>query len=95
MLSLSRLLTNRVEAADVLRYQRHSSRLPSHLLHYSEDKRPVVVWTSTRRCNLHCVHCYTDSRDREYPEELTTAEALAMVSRDEDAVLRPSEPSRP
>ena len=43
MLSLSRLLTDRVEAADVLRYQRHSSRLPSHLLHYSEDKRPVVV----------------------------------------------------
>lgn len=79
MLSLSRLLTDRVEAADVLRYQRRSSKLPSHLLHYSEDKRPVVVWTSTRRCNLHCVHCYTDSRDREYPDELSTAEALAMV----------------
>lgn len=79
MLSLSRLLTNRVEEADVLRYQRHSSRLPSHLLHYSEDKRPVVVWTSTHRCNLHCIHCYTDSRDREYPGQLTTAEACAMV----------------
>jgi radical SAM protein with 4Fe4S-binding SPASM domain len=79
MLSLSRLLTDRVEEADVLRYQRHSAQLPSHLLHYSEDKRPVVVWTSTHRCNLHCVHCYTDSRDREYPGELTTDEAFAMV----------------
>lgn len=79
MLSVSRLLTDRTEEADVLRYQRHSSRLPSHLLHYSADKRPVVVWTSTHRCNLHCIHCYTDSRDREYPGELTTAEACAMV----------------
>lgn len=79
MLSVSRLLTDRDEQADVLRYGRRSGRLPSHLLHYSADKRPVVVWTSTHRCNLHCVHCYTDSRDRDYPGELTTAEAFAMV----------------
>lgn len=79
MLSVSRLLTDRDEQADVLRYGRQSRRLPSHLLHYSADKRPVVVWTSTHRCNLHCVHCYTDSRDREYSGELTTAEAISMV----------------
>src|SRR5690606_28343380 len=79
MLSVSRLLTSRVEAADALRYGRDTSRLPSHLLHYSADKKPVVVWTSTRRCNLHCAHCYTDSQDRDYPGELTTTEALAMV----------------
>ncbi len=79
MLGVSRLLAGTVTEGDALRYERQSGRLPSHLLHYSEDKRPVVVWTSTRRCNLHCAHCYTDSFDREYPDELTTDEALAMV----------------
>lgn len=81
MLSVSRLLTGTATESDALRYGRQSGRLPSHLLHYSEDKRPVVVWTSTRRCNLHCAHCYTDSHDRAYPGELSTSEALAMVDR--------------
>ncbi|MDP6607127.1 MAG: radical SAM protein [Dehalococcoidia bacterium] len=79
MLSISRLLAGSVTEADALRYKRQSKAMPSHLLHYSEDKKPVVVWTSTRRCNLHCAHCYTDSFDRRYPDELTTDEALAMV----------------
>ena len=79
MLGISRLLAGTVTEGDALRYDRHSSKLPSHLVHYSVDKRPVVVWTATRRCNLHCAHCYTDSFDREYPGELTTDEALTMV----------------
>jgi radical SAM protein with 4Fe4S-binding SPASM domain len=81
VLSVSRLLTGTATEGDALRYGRQSGRLPSHLLHYSEDKRPVVVWTSTRRCNLHCAHCYTDSHDQAYPGELSTPEALAMVDR--------------
>lgn len=80
MLSVSRLLTGAVSAGDALRYGRRSQQLPSHLLHFSADKRPVVVWTSTRRCNLHCIHCYTDSHDRLYPNELATADALEMVN---------------
>src|SRR3972149_5781126 len=79
MLSVSRLLNGTATEADALRYGRRSQDLPSHLLHYSEDKKPVVVWTSTRTCNLHCAHCYTDSFDREDPDQLTTDEALAMV----------------
>lgn len=79
MLGVSRLLTGRVTEGDALRYERHSGRLPAPLLHYSADKKPVVVWTSTRRCNLHCAHCYSDSHDREYPGELSTDEAVRMV----------------
>ncbi len=79
MLSVSRLLMGSVTEADAPRYHRRSKDLPSHLLHYSEDKKPVVVWTSTRRCDLHCAHCYTDSRDREYRGELTTEEAISMI----------------
>lgn len=79
MLGVSQLLNGEVTEGDALRYGRHSGRLPSDLLHYSQDKRPVVVWTSTRTCNLHCGHCYTDSHDRPYPDELSTDEAFRMV----------------
>ena len=44
MLGVSQLLTGEVTEGDALRYGRHSGRLPAKLLHYSEDKKPVVVW---------------------------------------------------
>lgn len=79
MLSVSRLLNGTSTTADALRYGRETSRLPSHLLHFAEDKKPVVVWNVTRRCNLHCMHCYSDSRDRTYPGELTTEEGRRLL----------------
>ncbi len=79
MLSLSRLLAGMVTSADALRYNRQSANLPPHLLHFSEDKRPVVVWNVTRRCNLHCVHCYASATDKPYEGELSTAEALSVI----------------
>jgi 12,18-didecarboxysiroheme deacetylase len=39
----------------------------------------VVVWNTTRRCNLHCVHCYSRSNDRCDPDELTTAEGMRLI----------------
>lgn len=42
-------------------------------------QKPVVVWNSTRRCNLSCLHCYSRSENKLYPQELTTAEAKAFV----------------
>jgi radical SAM protein with 4Fe4S-binding SPASM domain len=79
VLSLSRLLCGTVTPGDALRYGRRSGELPPHLLHFSEDKRPVVVWNITRRCNLHCVHCYASAADRPFEGELTTEEALGVV----------------
>lgn len=52
---------------------------PPRLLQFSQDKRPVVVWNVTRRCNLHCIHCYSDSSDYKYPGELTTQEGTALI----------------
>ena len=68
-----------MEPGDVLRYNRESGRLPSHLLQFSRDKKPVVVWNMTRRCNLRCVHCYSSSQNVRYGNELTPAEAKAMI----------------
>lgn len=79
MLSVTRLLNGTATPADALRYGRSTSKVPSHLLHFSADKKPVVVWNVTQRCNLFCMHCYASSRDREYPGELTRAEGLALL----------------
>jgi radical SAM protein with 4Fe4S-binding SPASM domain len=79
MLSVSRLLNGTVGPQDALRYGRSTTRGPAHLLHYSADKKPVVVWNVTQRCNLHCGHCYSSSRNREYPGELSTQEAIRLI----------------
>jgi len=79
MLSVSRLLNDEVGPQDALRYGRRSGVGPVHLLHYSRDKTPIVVWSVTRRCNLHCGHCYADSHNRDYPDELTTEEGTRLL----------------
>jgi 12,18-didecarboxysiroheme deacetylase len=56
-----------------------SSSLPSHLLQFSADKRPVIVWNVTRRCNLKCVHCYAQASDQEFQNELSTAEGKQLI----------------
>jgi Fe-coproporphyrin III synthase len=79
MIGISKLYCGAVEPADVLRYGRESGKLPSHLLQFSADKRPVVVWNITRRCNLKCIHCYSSSQDVSYPGELTTTEGKCVI----------------
>ncbi len=43
-------------------------------------ERPVVIWNLTRRCNLHCLHCYSQSQDRAYADELTTDEGKRLIA---------------
>jgi 12,18-didecarboxysiroheme deacetylase len=68
-----------VEASDPLRYERLSAKLPSHLLQFSADKKPVVVWNVGQRCNLKCIHCYSQSQNKEYPGELSNAEGRGLI----------------
>jgi Fe-coproporphyrin III synthase len=79
MIGISKLYCGAVEASDPLRYGRHSKDLPSHLLQFSVDKKPVVVWNVTRRCNLRCVHCYSQSEDRGYSGELSLEEGKSLI----------------
>jgi 12,18-didecarboxysiroheme deacetylase len=79
MIGISKLYCGTVEPSDVLRYGGSSKQLPSHLLQFSADKKPVVVWNCTRRCNLRCVHCYSKSADQNYPGELTTEQGVALL----------------
>src|SRR6056297_2856031 len=79
MIGISKLYCGTVEPSDALRYGRDSKRLPSHLLQFAKDKKPVVVWNVTRRCNLRCVHCYAQSKDIEYNDELTTGHGKELI----------------
>jgi radical SAM protein with 4Fe4S-binding SPASM domain len=79
MLPVSRLLDGSVRPADALRHGLSTATLPPELIHFAADKKPVVVWNATRRCNLYCMHCYSDSQNREYPGELTTEEGLRII----------------
>ncbi|HOP36398.1 MAG TPA: radical SAM protein, partial [Syntrophales bacterium] len=80
MIGVSKLYCGAVEPSDVLRYGAESGKLPSHLLQFSRDKKPVVVWNMTRRCNLRCVHCYASAKDLDYGNELSTDEGKALIS---------------
>jgi len=79
MIGISKLYCGTVEPSDALRYGRDSSRLPSHLLQFSKDKRPVVVWNVTRRCNLKCVHCYAHAKNTSFDNELSTDQGKQLI----------------
>ena len=45
----------------------------------AKDRRPIIVWSLTRTCNLKCAHCYTDSEALKYPDELTHEQCKAVL----------------
>ena len=77
MLNVSTLLGARSSQSDALRYgmKRPGADVPTS----SRHRRPVVVWNSTRACNLACTHCYASARLRPADDELTTEEARAFL----------------
>jgi Fe-coproporphyrin III synthase len=79
VIGISKLYCGTVEASDPLRYGRHSGELPSHLLQFSSDKKPVVVWNCTAACNLKCVHCYASAGRLHAKNELTKAEGFSLL----------------
>jgi 12,18-didecarboxysiroheme deacetylase len=79
MIGISKLYVGGAEPSDALRYGRDSARLPSHLLQFSRDKKPVVVWNVTQRCNLKCDHCYAHATAGLAPDELSTDEGKALI----------------
>ncbi len=79
MIGISKLYLGQVEPSDPLRYERQSGRLPGHLLQFSQDKKPVVVWNVTARCNLACRHCYAFSETPSVSGDLSTTEGMTLI----------------
>lgn len=76
MISLTKLLIGKENYGDALRYS-HDSGQQSHGA--SKGAGPVVVWNSTRSCNLNCIHCYAKAVQGTNPDELSTEEAEAFI----------------
>lgn len=79
MIGISKLYCGTVEPSDPLRYGRRAKDLPSHLLQFSADKKPVVVWNVTKACNLRCIHCYASADNNPAENELTTEEGFRLL----------------
>ncbi|GAB4167752.1 MAG: putative heme d1 biosynthesis radical SAM protein NirJ1 [Terrimicrobiaceae bacterium] len=75
MINLTRLYLNESQPADGLRYGVGHGRPFAT----AAERHPVVVWNITRRCNLRCVHCYSDSEPRFYAGELDIRECKKVI----------------
>ena len=76
MISVTKLLFMDEYYGDALRYSHNAHRMKSGA---AEGMGPVVVWNSTRTCNLRCRHCYMESDGQKYDGELTTEEAKRFI----------------
>jgi len=87
MINITKLYAGLATTGDPLRYGEDGPAKVEHGHHFKHharaktaaERRPVVVWNVTRRCNLKCVHCYTDSCNMDYAGELTNAEGRALI----------------
>lgn len=77
MISVTKLLFATDYFGDSLRYNQ-ASRGARHGV--TSGAGPVVVWNSTKTCNLTCRHCYMDSDAQKYKGELTTGEARQFIA---------------
>lgn len=79
MIGCTKLLCGTATISDIVKFGRSSRNLPPHMLQFSSDATPIVVWNMTNRCNLRCRHCYIEAEDKAYGGELTTAEAKNFI----------------
>ncbi len=79
MIGISKLYCGTVEPSDALRYGRESGSLPSHLLQFSKDKKPIIVWNMTQRCNLKCVHCYAHATEETGIDAISTEKGKEII----------------
>ena len=76
MISVTKLLFATEYFGDSLRYTDNAHKARNGV---REGMGPVVVWNSTRTCNLKCRHCYMSSDAKKYQNELTTADAKQFI----------------
>jgi radical SAM protein with 4Fe4S-binding SPASM domain len=70
MINCTRLLCDKKGFYDEIRYEKGKP---------ADTNRPIVVWNTTKSCNLKCVHCYIDAKAKKDKNELTTEQARLMI----------------
>jgi len=76
VISVTKLLCGESYFGDTLRYAKDSKGAKHGTTH---GMGPVVVWNSTRTCNLKCIHCYAHADAKKFEGELTTEEAKSFI----------------
>jgi radical SAM protein with 4Fe4S-binding SPASM domain len=81
MINISKLYCDQITPGDWLRYGKESpgQRQGESIPEKASQRRPIVVWNITRRCNLQCVHCYNDSGPDKTCHDVSTAKAKAVI----------------
>ena len=81
MINISKLYCDQMTPGDWLRYGMKDSgeRAGEVVPKKASERKPIVVWNYTSKCNLKCVHCYNDSGMEKESNESTTEEAKAIL----------------
>jgi radical SAM protein with 4Fe4S-binding SPASM domain len=94
MINISKLYCDQITPGDWLRYgqgsptrndalgdprQGSGERPGESIPEKASERKPIVVWNITRACNLRCVHCYNDSGPGRPCNDLTMAQAKAII----------------
>jgi len=79
VIGFTKLLCGTATVADAIRHDTCRADVPAHMLQFTTESRPLVVWNVTNRCNLRCLHCYATAMDVEDPHELTTDEGKRLI----------------
>ncbi len=74
MINVTKLLCGTPQPADGLRYGEGMGAPTT-----ASTRRPVVVWNITRRCNLRCIHCYSNSTSKHYDGELSLQQSIDVI----------------
>jgi len=79
MIGITKMVTGEATVSKKLTYGEDESRIPRKLVEASEKPIPVVVWNTTSKCNLKCIHCYANAGSQS-DAELTTDEAKDFLN---------------
>jgi len=87
VIRFTELLHGEGTVAKILKHRKKDpSSVPSRYLAFSEQKRPLIFWNLTSRCNLSCSQCYINAGDQQQINELSSSGARQLV--DEAAACR-------
>jgi radical SAM protein with 4Fe4S-binding SPASM domain len=81
MINISKLYCDQITPGDWLRYGRPEAGQPASraVPAHASQRKPIVVWNITRKCNLRCVHCYNDSGPDHTCDEVPADQARAVI----------------
>ncbi len=84
MIDIGKLYCDGTSTGDGLRYGTKAGadchgNSPHKIVNSASERKPIVVWNVSRTCNLRCVHCYTDSDNKVYENELSTEEGFKLI----------------